>query len=151
MQEDSFLLAFKSTIDKLGYELGQAQSPVLKFVDLDNTVKTKEMFDSNDDALVWEMLTLTDAPKDPLYMATFNIGARTVNDAANYDILALAGKVKAVLLIGGKVDIFDYSGAVAGPKGGFFMPIDVSVMSQQYERVSGVRMLTVTARAQRLV
>ena len=149
MLEQDFLKAFKSTVDKIGYDLGQTQSPQLGFIDLDNTVKAQAMFDSEDDFLIWEMLTLTDDPMDPLYTATFNIGARTVNDPANYDILTLAGKVKAVFKIGQKIDIFDYTGAVASAKGGFMVPIDVSVMTQQYERVSGVRMITITAKAQR--
>ncbi len=151
MLEQDFLKAFKSTVDKIGVDLGLAETPQLGFIDLDNTVKANEMFASDDDYLIWEMLTLTDDPMDPLYTATFNIGARTVNDPANYDILTLAGKVKAVFKIGQRIDVFDYTGAVVSAKGGFMMPIDVSVMTQQYERVSGVRMITVTAKAQRLV
>lgn len=150
MLEEDFLLAFKSTIDKLGYDLAQSQSPSVRFVDLDNTVRTKELFDSEDDGLVWEMLSLSESPIDPLYTATFNIGARTVNDPANYDILALAGKVKAIFKTGASLAIYDYSGPVAGPKGGALIPISVSVMAQQYERVSGIRMLTVVAKAQRI-
>lgn len=150
MLEQDFLVALKSTIDKIGWDLGNQQTPQLKFVDLDNTVKAQEMFDSEDDALVWELQTLADTPVDPLYTATFNIGARTVNDPANYDILSLAGKVKKVFKIGQKIDIFDYTGTPVSLKGGFIIPIDVSVMVQQYERVSGVRMITVTAKAQRL-
>ena len=151
MLEQDFLKALKSTVDKIGVDLGLAETPQLKFVDLDNTVKAQEMFDSNDDYLIWEMLTLTEDPGDPLYTATFNIGARTVNDANNYDILTLAGKVKAVFKIGKRIDIHDYTGLVAGVKGGFMVPTDVSVMPQQYERVSGVRMVTVVAKAQRIL
>lgn len=151
MLEQDFLMALKSTIDKLGVDLAAAQSPSLKFIDLDNTVKMQEMFDSEDDALVWEMQTLADTPADPLYTATFNIGARTVNDPANYDILSLAGKVKAIFKLGQKIDIYDYTGAVASAKGGTLIPTEVSVMVQQYERVSGIRMLTIVAKAQRLL
>lgn len=151
MLEQDFLKALKSTVDKVGFDLGQIQAPPLEFVDLDNTVKAQEMFDSQDDYLIWEMLTLTDDPRDPLYTATFNIGARTVNDPANYDILTLAGKVKAIFKIGQRIDIYDYTGTVVSSKGGSMIPIDVSVMTQQYERVSGVRMITVTAKAQRIV
>lgn len=151
MLEQDFLVALKSTIDKLGWDLAQAQAPALSFVDLDNTVKMQALFDSDEDALVWEMQTLADSPADPLYTAVFNIGARTVNDPANYDILSLAGKIKAVFKLGLKLDVYDYSGSVASPKGGFFVPTDVAVMPQQYERVSGVRMITIQAKAQRLL
>jgi len=151
MLEEDFLKALKSTVDKLGIDLGNEQSPPVGFVDLDNTVKAQAMFDSDDDYLVWELLTLDDNPGDPLYTATFNIGARTVNDPYNYDILTLAGKIKKIFSIGASIDIYDYSGLTAGAKGGSMMPISVAVMAQQYERVSGVRMVTIIAKAQRLI
>lgn len=151
MLVEDFLRAFKSTIDKLGMDLGNSLAPSIGLIDLDNTVKAQVMFDSPDDFLVWELLTFDDTPGDPLYSASFNIGARTVNDPYNYDILSLTGKVKAKFPLGAGIEIYDYSGAIASSKGGMLTPVNVAVMPQQYEKVSGIRMITVTVKAQRFM
>jgi hypothetical protein len=150
MSEETFLVALKSTLDKVGNDLALAQTPPVTFVDLLNVVNTQALFESEDDALVWEFMTLQESPRDPLYQAHFDIGARTVNDPANYDILTLVGQVKTVLPYGQRIEIRDYSGLTQGPVVGIINVISVAVMEQTYDKVSGIRMITVIAKATRL-
>ena len=150
MSEDTFLLALKSTIDKAGYDLGQAEATPLEFIDLDNVVNTEKLLETDNDALVWELIEFAAKPRDPLYGCHFNIGARTVNDPANYNILGLVGKLKVRFNVDSTIDIHDYSGATAGPKVGVLRVWSAEVMTQQYDKVSGIRMVSLHARVQRL-
>jgi len=110
MSQELFLLAIKSTIDKLAGELATTEG--LSLIDLDNTVEMQELFSSEDNAVVWEYGTLAAEPRDPLYMLTFNIGARTVKDSANYNILSLTGKVQELFKVCSRIEVKDYSGLV---------------------------------------
>ena len=150
MSQESFPVALKSTIDKLGSDLAAAEVPAVKFIDLDNVVNTANLLGSDDTALVWSMAVLAPTPSDPLYACSFQIGARTVNDPANYDIMLLVGKLSEVLQEGQLVDIHDYTGAVAGPRIGVLIITKVTVLPQEYDKVSGIRMIALEGRAQRL-
>lgn len=151
MSEATFLLAVKSTIDKLGIDLAASQTPPVRFVDLDDATSVEEVFKSTDAAIIWEFSGLEDDPSDPLYTATFSIGARTSNDAANYSILSLVGKVRAVFPVGEMIDVIDYSDTVASQKQGNMIVTSVSVNPQAYDRTSGIRLITIVARVQRFI
>lgn len=150
MSQESFPVALKSTIDKIGWGLALAETPPVEFVDLDNVVNTAKLFESNDTALVWSMAVLVPTPSDPLYAGSFTIGARTVNDPANYDIMLLVGKLGEQLQEGARVDLHDYTGVTAGPLLGILTVTKVTVLPQEYDKVSGIRMVSVEFRAQRL-
>jgi hypothetical protein len=148
---EEFLLAVKSTLDKKGSTLALAQATATKFVDLDDSTAVEEVMSSTDDAIIWELSGFDEVPADPLYHLAFNIGARTSNDAANYGILSLVGKVKEVFPLGSKVEIRNYAEDVESPVLGVMFITFVAVNPQLYDRTSGIRMVTVTARAQRYV
>lgn len=150
MSQESFPVALKSTIDKLGWDIALAETPAVKFVDLDNVVNTATLFESDDTALIWSMSVLVPTPQDPLYACSFNIGARTVNDPANYDIMLLVGKLGDVFQEGALIDVHDYTGTVAGPKMGVLTITKVTVLPQEYDKVSGIRMISLEARVQRI-
>lgn len=142
-----FSLSFKSTIDKVGYDLAVANS--LPIVDLDDLVNAEEVFHQGTDCLVWEFAQLNDSPRDPLYSFLFRIGARTINDSANYEILKLMDDVKAEFPVQSRIEIRDYSGASAGPVVGSMFITDVRVDPQQYDKQYGIRMVVVAGRAVR--
>ena len=96
------------------------------------------------------MSVLVPTPRDPLYAVSFQIGARTVNDPANYDIMLLVGKLKEVFNVGASVSIHDYTGASAGPKIGAMLISEVTVLPQEFDKVSGIRMISLEGRAHRL-
>lgn len=142
-----FTLSFKSTIDKMGYDLAQSLVPSLDFIDLDDTLVSAELFKSNKNALVWEFLTLDEFPTDPLYTFSFRIGARTVKDVANYGVLKMVDDVKTVFQARSNTDIKNYSGDVAGPVVGTMYISNIGVDPQQFDKESGMRMIIVSGRA----
>lgn len=151
MSQESFPVSLKSTIDKIGWDLAQAEDPPVEFIDLDNIVNTTELMTSEDTALIWRMAVLVEEPSDPLYACSFTIGARTVNDPANYDIMLLVGKLSTLFREGVIVDIHNYTGASVGPKVGVLTITKVTVLPQEYDKVSGIRMVSLEGRAQRIV
>jgi len=142
-----FTLAFKSTIDKLGFDLATTES--IEFIDMDDLAKTAELFSNNKDAIVWEFLTLDENPSDPLYTFAFRMGARTVRDIANYNVLRLVDLIKTIFPTRTNVPIKNMSGAAAGPQVGSLYIVDVGVDPQQYDKESGIRMILVTGRCVR--
>ena len=145
----SFTLAFKSTIDKMAFDVASANS--LKLIDMDDVTAIADLLGSNKDAFVWEFLTFDDMPKDPLYAFAFRIGARTTNDAANYNILTLLDSIKAAFTISDIYDILDYSGASVGAVEGYMIVTGVQVEPQEFDKQSGIRTATITGRAARIV
>lgn len=149
MSQANFLKAIKSTIDKIGNDLALAQLPPIQFVDIDDSTATEAVFASDTDAIIWEMNGFEDNPSDPLYLVTFSIGAKTANDPANYNILGLTGLVKNAFPVGDSLDVKDYSGLTASLSQGRLLIQRVNVNPQGYDRTSGVRLISITALAQR--
>lgn len=146
---DDFLLYVKSTIDKFGSDLAAALS-VTKKVDLDDIVNTTELLASEDTAIVWEVTTLNDAPVDPLYDLIFSMGVKVTGDPSNYNMMKLLSSVHNLFPQGSNHLIFDYSGDVAGTdQKGDFTVVDVRVDPQQFDRVSGIRLVSIRAKAVR--
>lgn len=144
----TFIIAFKSTVDKVGVDLATSMDRV-SFIDLDDIVTSAELFKSNKNAIVWEFLTLDESPTDPLYSFSFRIGARTVRDIANYNILRMLDKVKEVFPSRDQIDVRDYSGAEVGDKVGTMYISRVDIDPQQFDKQSGIRMILVSGKAVR--
>jgi len=150
MSQENFPVALKSTIDKLGNDLAQAEVPPVEFIDLDDVVNTANLLGSDNTALLWSMSVLVPTPSDPLYACSFSVGARTVNDPGNYDIMLLVGKLSSVFQEGSLIDVHDYTEALAGPRIGVLSITKVTVLPQEYDKVSGIRMVSLEGRVQRL-
>lgn len=142
-----FTTAFKSTIDKVGYDLATAEG--VSFVDMDDISKSEALLSSSRNALVWEFLSIGPSPVDPLYSFAFRIGARTVSDSANYNILRLVDSIREVFPERTKHDIQDFSGASAGPVVGYMYTTGIVVDPQMYDKASGIRYALVTGKAVR--
>lgn len=149
MSEETFLVATKSTIDKLCKTLANTLS--IDYIDLDDTTETARLFGTDNNSLLFEFSTLQSDPKDPIYVGSFNVGARTVTDPANYEILKLVGHVKKLFPKGERILIADSYEAVETGTVGVMVPGDAEVITQTYDLLSGVRMVSVGFRAQRFV
>lgn len=149
MSHALFLVAVKSTIDKLCNDLALAQDTPTRFVDLDDATAVEDVMTSSDPAVIWDMGSFEESPSDPLYYSTFSIGARTTEDPSNYNILRLTGDIGDVFKVGVSLDIKDYSGSLASESMGRLHILSVSVNPQGFDRISGVRLASVVARAQR--
>jgi hypothetical protein len=151
MSIDTFLLAVKSTIDKLGVDMAVGQAGTLKFIDLDDSTATEEAMSKPDPVFIWEMSTFDEAPKDPLYRATFSVGVRAMNDPANYGLLKMTGVVGGVFRPGTSFDIKDWSDTLASVSQGRLIITKSYVNAQGFDRSAGVRMISVDAMVQRWV
>jgi hypothetical protein len=146
-----FFLAVKSTIDKIGSDLAAASALGTKATDMDDYTATEEIFHSESSAVLWELSSMDEDPRDPMYSVVFNIGARTCNDAANYKLAKVLGEISSMLGKDLRIPIKDYSGAVASAPLGFLHIVKQQSAPQSFDRTSGIRMIQVTARALRWV
>lgn len=149
MSQATFLVSVKSTIDKLANTL--AVSLGLPYVDLDDTTTAATLFKSEDSAILVEFNTLEPDPIDPLYAGSFHIGARTVQDPGNYSILKLVGLVEELFPKGARILVYDSFEVAETGLQGVIVPGNVVVTSQQYDLSSGIRLLAVSFKAQRLL
>lgn len=143
-----FISCVKSTIDKIGVDIANTYGQDTKFVDLDDTVNVAEIMSGTDSAIVWTVLSLTEEPIAPLYLMHFGIGAKTTVDPGNYNMAELLDAVKTVFEKGVTLDVRDWS--PGGDNGvavrGTLSVADVSVDPQLFDKASGIRLISVTAR-----
>lgn len=143
-----FYLSVKSTIDRLAFDIGADLS--VGVVELDDTVNVDEALASPDDLIIYHLVSMDENPFDPLWAVAFEIGAKTVSDAANYDMARLISGVRDRVYKGGYIEVKDYSN-VAPPTSneGYIYFSDMNVDPQAFEGASGLRLWTVLGRAVR--
>ena len=145
---NDYLIHVKSTIDKVMNDLVTSlagQFPNLKGADVDNLVNTDEVFRSEDPVILWQFLTMTGAPKDPLYKINFLVGAKTVSDSANYDLVGLSNELRKAFEANTRIEVGDYSGVTAVTNTGYLIVVDNSFAPQQYDHMSGIRFFAISA------
>lgn len=140
-------MSLKSTIDKIGSDIATAIDPDLDFVNIDDPVNTEQILASDEDALIWQILHMGEEPRDPMYSVEFGIGAKTSADAGNYDMMGILDAIGDHLYEGAEFPVKDYSGATASAQNGYLYISGVVVDPQQFDRVSGIRFMSVSARA----
>jgi hypothetical protein len=142
-----YISYIKSTVDKAGVDIANAIGGI-GFVDLDDAVKVAELMAGEDSAIVWTLLNLAEDPIAPLYLLHFGIGAKTTTDPGNYAMTDLLDAVKAVFEKGKTMDVRDWSpgGDDGAAKHGTITVTDVSVDPQLFDKASGIRLISVSAR-----
>ena len=142
-----FYAYVKSTIDKVGVDIATAFGGGTKFVDLDDQVNVAGVMSGTESAIVWTLLSLDDAPVAPLYALHFGIGAKTTMDAGNYAMSDLLSAVSDVMAKGKTLPIKDYTpGGDGATQVGTMTITDVSVDPQLFDKESGIRLISVSAR-----
>jgi hypothetical protein len=145
---DEFIGYVKSTIDRAGVDIALAYGDGVKFMDLDNVVDVAEVQAGSDGAIVWTMLSLDEAPRAPMYLIRFGIGAKTTLDAGSYTMAALLDAVKSVMKKGATMELRDYTpGGDGTTHRGTMTFSDISVNEQLFDKASGLRLISVTAMA----
>lgn len=145
MSEAEFVVAVKSTIDKIGKDLATSLG-IAHYVDLDDTVNVSGILTGNDTAVVCRFLSIDEAPLDPMYRAMFMVGIKTTNDAANYILLDFMSKVKQTFRIGTDLSVMNWSTAIAPTQRlGSLLITESGVDDQVMDRESGVRFLVLSA------
>jgi hypothetical protein len=146
-----FMLSLKSTLDKAGRDIA-TKIGIQTFVDLDDTVNAAGALQRDEPVVMWRLLTLDDAPVDPLYLAQFVIGVSTTYDASNYTLLGFNGAVKEAFKVGDSLDIYDWSKAEAptqAEKRGYMFFTANGVDPQASEAETGYRLMSIAARVAR--
>lgn len=142
-----FPLCVKSTLDYVAVQLANELN--LPVVDMDSAGLFAELLDSDQPAIVWAIGSLSEAPSDPLWYVDFDIGAKTSVDPAQYRSLDIVSEISDAFRVGTQFTVRDYSGDTAGnPVGQMFVTAVIASPSQP-DRLSGVRLINVQARAMR--
>ena len=151
---NDYLIHVKSTIDKVMDDLVvnlSGQFPGLLGADVDNLVETDEIFKSEAPVLLWQFLSMVGAPRDPLYKVNFLVGAKTVSDASNYTLVNLSNELRKSFEVETRINVSDYSEAVAVMDTGYMLVTDNSFAPQQYDHMSGVRFFVISAMGARVI
>lgn len=143
-----FPLAVKSTLDKFAAGLAFGQS--LNYIDLDDATATADAFKQDSSLVVLEYNQLMEDPRDPLYHGVVHIGARTVQDPANYLIMGLIGQIREAFEVSKRIEVRDYSLVTAGPVVGVLYITKMDILTQQFDLMSGVRLARIDFKATRM-
>ena len=145
-----FFMHVKSTLDRKGNDL-VASTGADSGANLDDVVNTDEIFKSDDNTILWQLISVEEDPIDPLYMVEFAIGAKTTNDAGNYDLIAFQSQVNDLFHIGAIIDLYDYSTGTQTVKKGSLSITQGTLTPQEFDNESGIRMQVFSAKAFRMI
>lgn len=144
-----FTLPVKSTLDKLAHDL--AQTGGLEAVDLDDSAASNALFGSENPAVVWSLLSLVERPRDPLYTVSFEIGAKTSLDPSHYQSLNIVDEIRSAFYVGMTIAVYDYSTPTPPTEQvGYMIVTGAGTRPAQHEKDTGLRMVSVSARAVRM-
>jgi hypothetical protein len=149
-----FPLDIKSTLDKVMHDIQGdliGEFPSLKALDIDNLAEPDAVGDSVDPTLLWQFSVLDPSPRDPLYIGSFLVGAKTTDDNGNYLLTTLLSKLIDYFQIDTQLPISDYSGITSIDGRGVLNITSIILSPQQYDNLSGVRTYSVSFTAQRLI
>lgn len=147
---NDFFSQVKSTIDRMGFSIAQAYGSGTHFIDLDDTAADQASVTSGGKAIVWVLDTLEPSPRDPLFTLMFSIGARTLDDPGRYTMADLLDAVGSAFTQGGTYPIYDYTpGGDGATKRGDFTVVSMNTDPQMFDKQSGLRMITIVAKAVR--
>jgi len=157
-----FELALKSTLDyycnRIADSMRTSGDPELASLaasGLDDLVEIDKTVKSRDPALLWELHSFAEEPRDPLYVAQFSVGAKTTLDDANYLQAKLISMLAEHFKMDATLSIKDYSVDVdelqAQQEKGLLYINEVSSTPARFDNQSGLKLITVGARLQRYV
>ena len=148
MSHASFSVALKSTIDYLAKQLADARG--LPFLDLASAEFDTTVIESDQPAICWDFASIDEAPRDPMWSASFDIGAMTMLDPSQYISLDITGSVSDAFKVGESYEIRDYSGdTLSEVVEGKFYVVSCGLAPVQQDHATNVRFVSVSVRAVR--
>lgn len=139
-------VAVKSTLDKIVRAAAVSQGlGDIKIAAVDDVADFESVLKSSQRAVLYQLVRLSPWPRAPKFEATFNVGAKTTDDGANFDMTNLIGELSEVFTLGARFDLHDYTGTVASERVGAMTLVDADVTPQQFDKQSGIRMLSCRA------
>jgi hypothetical protein len=146
VSQNDFYMIMKSTLDKHCNEL-IASSGADAGANLDDIQEAVELFHTDQNAILWQLINADEQPRDPLYHVVFAIGGRTTNDSGNYNLISLQTAVNAVFHKGKEIELYDYSGPIQSVLKGCLTITQAGLTPQESDNESGLRMQIFTGRA----
>lgn len=137
--------AVKTTIDKLVHDLASAVPGTPLLVGLvDDSANFEEVLGNTKPALLYQVARLSG--RAPKFDLTFNVGAKTTDDASNFLITKVVEAMNDKFYTGAWYALHDYSGAVASEKLGAMTLVEANVMPSQFDKQSNIRMMSCQAK-----
>lgn len=144
----SFIVAVKSTLDKVVYDIAQANN--YEFFDMDGAYMSADIAESTKPALAVSLSSIYEYPRDPFYQIQFEVGARTSEDESQYESLEAIALLQAQFRYGNSFSVMDYSSATPPTvRLGEIIVHTINTSPAAFDKVSGLRSLHVTATVQR--
>lgn len=148
MSYATFSVSLKSTIDYLAKQIADARG--LPFLDLASSEFDTAIVETDQPAICWDFASIDENPRDPMWSATFDIGAMTMLDPSQYISLDITGSVSDIFKIGESFDIKNYSGdVVSDTLEGRFYVVSCGLAPAQQDQATNVRFVSVSVRAVR--
>ena len=143
----SFYTSLRSTVGKLSLDIAVGMG--LPSYEIDDVTAVSEALASDEPAVLWQVVSIAENPRDPLWVMNFLIGAKTNSDVGNTTLTDIVDGVLGQLSVSESVLVADYSTPGAVTEGS--MTVTNSVVDpQEYERQAGVRMVSISVVANRL-
>lgn len=142
----------KSTIDRLAYDAALQVAADLgkpvKHTELEDVANFDEVLRNAAAAIVYQVTRVDATPRAPKYSVSFNIGAKTTDDGANFTMTRIMAVLAEACQQSARFELRDYTGEEASERVfGTMQLIDSIVTPQQFDKQSGIRMITCTGRA----
>jgi hypothetical protein len=147
---ETLFLAIKSTLDRILFDQVGAMNadfPLLEFSETDDMVQVQEALGTSSPALLYTVSNPAPAPRSPLFVVEFAMGAKTVQDKGNYQLADLISRLQAIFSVGAVIEIRNYSGTTGqAPLVARLKVVGVAPEYQRYDKIAGLRMFGVSAR-----
>lgn len=150
----------KSSIDyfasRLASKISAELGTTFEVMDLDTAADLQKEFASDNNAVLIELLSVVDDPRDPLYEISFTVGIKVSSSQEPYTLMKALSFIHDELPADGSIPVKDYSVAAAGfdpdaaSQTGCIMPIEVSTGDQLSFPTGSSRVYHVKAKGQRL-
>lgn len=143
-------MIIKSSIDKAVNDAVAAAMAntgmTLVVTEVEDALQFEKVLKDPNPAVLYQITRLSPNPRAPRFEASFNVGAKTVDDSGYYDLAKVLGELQERFKQGATLALHDYSdAALQAQRYGSLMVVDADVNPQQFDKQAGIRMLTCRA------
>ena len=130
-----------SAVEGISAELGDA----LLVAEVEDMALLDSVLKERDAGALYQLIKFDENPRAPRFKLSFNVGAKTTDDAANMLLAKILDALGDTFAVDEAFDLRDYSTAADGPVLGRMLLTDVGTAPQQFDKQSGIRMISCSA------
>lgn len=139
----------KSSLDRWVRDVAQRMQAQLGYLppvaEIEDPLVLDKILGNSQACLVYQFLRLDDSPRAPRFKASFNVGVKTTDDGSNLQMADMLDEVQAEFKAEARFELMDYSyDPITGPHG-TIMVVESLVSPQQFDKQSGIRMISCQA------